>query len=230
MNRFIIADIGQNFCGNISLACDLIDSAKENGADLVKFQLYDHQALYRDHPEIPDVSLTYDQAQSLFEYGRINGIDVFFSVFDMEKVDWCEQIGVKAYKVAKRCNQNRDLLERLTQIKKPVFISLGYRERLPDEWAFDEDHPHKAENFYELDCVGKYPTPFEDIDFNTWRDGISDHSIGIEAAKVILARSKIVEKHFAIDHKTGVDAPWSMTPGELRHIKDFASKVTYYRP
>jgi sialic acid synthase SpsE len=36
----IIAEIGQNFNGDINLAIQLILKAKESGADVAKFQLY----------------------------------------------------------------------------------------------------------------------------------------------------------------------------------------------
>ena len=87
----IIAEVGQNHCGDIELAKDLIELAKLGGADLVKFQLYDHKVLYKDHPEIPQVDLTFNQAQLFFDYGKEVGIEVFFSVFDVERVEWCEK-------------------------------------------------------------------------------------------------------------------------------------------
>ena len=37
----IIAEIGQNFNGDIDLALKMIESVRENGADIAKFQLYD---------------------------------------------------------------------------------------------------------------------------------------------------------------------------------------------
>ena len=42
----IIAEIGQNHNGDMGLARELICAAKENGADAVKFQVYDARALF----------------------------------------------------------------------------------------------------------------------------------------------------------------------------------------
>ena len=39
-HSFLVAEIGWNFLGNISLAKRLILSAKRNGADAVKFQIW----------------------------------------------------------------------------------------------------------------------------------------------------------------------------------------------
>lgn len=201
----IIAECGQNFCGNMELAKKLISLAKENGADLVKFQLYDHNILYKDHPEIPDVALSFDEANMLFDYGEEVGIEVFFSVFDVERVKWCEEIGVKRYKVAYSQSYNIDLLRAIRAANKPILIS--------------SDGYQLGQTLY---CVPQYPVKLSelhlgDVDFN--KLGFSDHTIGLDAAKIALARgAQIIEKHFAIDHQTGVDAQWSMTPEELKEL------------
>ena len=42
----IIAEIGQNHNGDIVLAKELISAAKDNGADIAKFQVYDAKSLF----------------------------------------------------------------------------------------------------------------------------------------------------------------------------------------
>jgi sialic acid synthase SpsE len=42
----IIAEIGQNHNGDMELAKELIYAAKENGADVAKFQLYDVDSIF----------------------------------------------------------------------------------------------------------------------------------------------------------------------------------------
>lgn len=211
----LIAEIGQNHCGDMKLAQRLISAAKENGADLVKFQLYNHKILYKDHPEIPDVELSFDQAQMLFNYGKEVGIEVFFSVFDVERVGWCEKIGVKRYKIAS--NKTREVVGAVRDTRKPVIIS--FNNTMPD----GAKKEHKF-----LFCISEYPATIKHLelikfgDGNYSFDGFSDHTIGLDAAKMALARgATIIEKHFAIDHKTGVDAEWSMTPDELKELRRF---------
>jgi len=214
----IVAEIGQNHCGDMDLAKKLIRLAKENGADLVKFQLYDSLKLYGEYQE---TELTREQAFDLFNFGQETGIEVFFSVFDVERVRWCEEMGVKRYKVANR-DIDDSLKREIRLTKKPVIVSIGILRTVPQyDWA------NRASFLY---CVPKYPTElgelhFKQINFSVY-SGFSDHTVGLDAARVALARgARIIEKHFAIDHNTGVDAPWSMTPDELKELRRWADVV-----
>ena len=209
----IICEVGQNHCGDIDLAKKLIILAKENGADLVKFQLYDSKSLYDDRQES---ELTKDQAFELFDYGKKVGVEVFFSVFDAERVKWCEEIGVKRYKIATCRNHYQEVIKSVVATDKEFFISGTSSNR--GVVPFDS----KAIHLY---CIANYPAEIKHFRFNQHGfpnefRGLSDHSIGLDVAKIALARgAKIIEKHFAIDHKTGVDAEWSMIPSELRELK-----------
>ena len=93
----LIAEVGQNYMGDMSLAKDLIGLARENGADMVKFQLYDSLSLYGERQK---TELTQDQAFKLFEYGQSLNMPVFFYVFDMEMVKWCREMVLSEIKIA----------------------------------------------------------------------------------------------------------------------------------
>lgn len=217
----IIAEIGQNHMGDMALAKQLIVLAKQCGADLAKLQLYDTDSIYpADSPvrqQAKEAELSFYQALMLFEYGARVGIEVFFSVFDVERVKWCEEIGVKRYKIA--CTmRDKSTMEAVAATMKPVIMSanfqLGYG-------GGDHCGSSKAMVDY-LYCVPSYPTPLDKLtaDFSDDYDGFSDHTIGLDTAKIVLARgAEIIEKHFAVDHLTGVDALWSMTPDELVELK-----------
>jgi len=202
----LIAEIGQNFLGDIKLAKWLIQLAQANGADLAKFQLYDSKKLYGEYQ---DTELTKGQALELFNYGKEVGIEVFFSVFDTERVKWCEEIGVARYKVA-YWMRDKKTLDAILNTGRPVIAS-GDLDYMPDCWNL-------------LYCVSEYPAKtvdFRSIDFDIF-SGFSDHTIGLDTAKIAIARgARIIEKHLAINHQDGVDAEWSMTPGELRGLRRF---------
>lgn len=203
----IICEVGQNHCGDMSLSILLIREAKENGGDLCKFQLYNHNKLYHDS-NIPNCELSFDQAKMLFDYGKEIGIEVFFSVFDTEKVEWCEKIGVKRYKIAYSQKDNVELIRAVQDTGKQLIVSSDLL----------------AENTLRLYCVPEYPASvsFKNIDYPFDYHGFSDHTIGLTAAKIALARgANIIEKHFCYNHQTGIDAPWSMTSSELKELKEW---------
>jgi len=204
----IISEIGQNFLGSMDLARTLIQLSKKGGADLAKFQLYDQDKLYKD--DTPNVELSFKNAKMLFDYGKEIGMEVFFSVFNVEKVKWCEEIGVKRYKIASRM-RDIDVLREVEHTSKPTIISV-------------DPNLSSARNFdgIQLFCLSEYPASvsLKYIDFPYGWQGFSDHTIGLDCAKIALARgAEIIEKHFCINHSTGVDAEWSMDYDELVELK-----------
>lgn len=214
----IIAEISQNF-SNLGEAKELVRLAKENGADLAKAQLYDSKKLYGEYQE---TEVSYEDARDLFSYGKSIGIEVFFSVFDIEKVRWCEDIGVKRYKIATCRNHFQEVIRGVVSTGKEFLISgtSSNRGEVPSD--------SKAIHLY---CIANYPAEPRHFRFNQYVfpdefQGLSDHSIGLDVAKMALSRgAKIIEKHFALDHKSSVDAEWSMTPSELRELKRFEGIV-----
>ncbi len=218
----IVAEIGQNHMGSMELARQLIDSAQTNGADLVKFQLYDSQKLYGEYQY---TELKKDQAFSLFDYGKTNGIKVFFSVFDTDRVKWCIEMGCKYYKIAHSQRTNHDVINAIPR-GAIMFIST-------DSVEFEGIIQPQDKIFY---CIPRYPAEFKSINWDfpglvlfagkRCFEGFSDHTIGLDAARVALTKGvEIIEKHFAIDHNTGVDAEWSMTPSELKELKRFEMAI-----
>jgi sialic acid synthase SpsE len=206
----IISEIGQNFCGDIKLAKEMIKLSKDNGATLAKFQLYDSVELYGKKQ---NTELSKSQAKELFEYGKNIHIPVFFSVFDVERIKWCEEFGVRFLKIAFSQKDNKGIWNAIPSHME-VFVSCN--------------SPHY--DYTTLYCVPKYPAKLSDVHFNmvNFKEycGFSDHTIGLTASKVALSRGAFwIEKHFCIDHQTGVDAKWSMTPDELRELVEWDNEV-----
>jgi len=227
----IIAEIGQNHNGDMKLARDLIIAAKKNGADAVKFQVYDAATLFpRDENPWYDYNLSTELSQKkLSEIAKFcDDLEIEFlaSVFDVERVEWLEELGVRRYKVASRSIQDTPLIERLVKTQKPLLVSLGMWK----EKTFPTIEASSRIDY--LYCVSKYPTPLSDlklgqVDFSIY-SGFSDHTIGITSAIVALARgAKIIEKHFTLDKNMyGPDHNCSMTPNELKKLCHHRDEIT----
>lgn len=224
----LCAEIGTHHMGDMRLGRRMIDLARENGADMVKFQLFDTEKL--THWPTPDIKaeakrceLTFEQALVLFKYGENTGIEVFFSVFDPEKVDWCEKIGVKTYKIAANMH-DIDVCKAVDATGKPLIISRAM--------IAVDDRPNRPVDLSILWCPPGYPQkPSKMPYFGQYGNvGYSDHTIGIDAAKIAIARGAyMIEKHFALDHQTGMDARWSMTPAQLKELRRWTDLVQSYR-
>jgi len=217
----IIAECGQNHMGDMELAEDLIDAARDNGADLVKFQLYDSVKLYGEKQK---QELTMEQAGKLMNYGNEIGIEVFFSVFDTERVKWCEQLGVHRYKVAYSCRRDNVLLDAIAKTGQPCIISTSVHMN-----HYDLCGDIKQTKW--LYCIPKYPTIFADIGLKNVSfdhiNGFSDHTVGIEASMVALSRgAQIIEKHFRLEcNPSSPDYLHSITPSELKRLALFEKAV-----
>jgi N-acetylneuraminate synthase/N,N'-diacetyllegionaminate synthase len=222
----IIAEIGQNHNGDMQLARRLIAEARAAGATVAKFQVYDARALF------PKEGNEWFHYNCKTELGRGDvellarecdreGIEFMASVFDVERVAWLEDVSVRRYKIASRSIANRDLIEAVASTGKPMLVSLGMWNgpHFPKITA-----PGGVSYLY---CISKYPTEMSDlhfaqVDFDRYA-GFSDHTVGIDAAMIALARgARIIEKHFTLDKTTyGPDHSGSMAPLELRALTRF---------
>jgi len=226
----IIAEIGQNHNGDMDLALKMIRQAKASGADVVKFQIYDARALFPQEGNEwfeynCQTELSRDQLERLAEECDRVGIEFLASVFDVERVGWTEDVGVKRYKIASRSIHDRELVQAIADTGKPVIASLGM-------WDGVEFPVIQTRGpVYYLYCVAKYPAePAElklgSVDFGKY-SGFSDHSVGITAALVAFSRgARIVEKHFTLDRSLyGPDHVCSMTPEELVRLRGLRDEI-----
>lgn len=226
----IIAEIGQNHNGDMRLAAELIRSAKENGADVAKFQLFDVEKVfpkknYEWYEYNCKTQLSRGNVLWLAEECKKVDIEFMASVFDVERVAWLEEAGVRRYKIASRSIHDSTLIAAIIKTGKPIIVSLGCWQQK----EFPNIESCAGVSF--LYCIANYPAALEDlklnqVDFQRYA-GFSDHSVGLTAAFVALVKgAQIIEKHFTLDkHMYGPDHLCSMTPEELRQLHTFRLEV-----
>jgi len=232
----IIAEIGQNHNGNMSIAEELIYSVSEVGADVAKFQLFEMsfwEKIYSKNPEIEKTWRDYHEKTCLNteNINKLNdlcnklNIEFMCSVFDEKLIETLEKIKVKRYKIASSSIYETKLIDKLASTNKDLIVSLGkWKEnKLPKI-----NTPAKVSYLY---CVSKYPTEFNDLNFSKISfdkfDGFSDHTIGLDASFIALSRgAKIIEKHVTLDKNMhGPDHEGSITPKELKKLIDFKNNL-----
>jgi len=121
---FIIAEAGHNHMGYMRHAKLLIEEAKACGADAIKFQFYDVNKIKKPwqsrYFELLLSEHTFEEAKELKEYCDKVGIEFMASAFDVERLGWLEELGVKRHKVASRSIYEKDMIEGMEKTGKPI--------------------------------------------------------------------------------------------------------------
>jgi len=227
MNKiFIIAECGHNANGNMRLNKLMIEEAKLCGADAVKFQLYDADTFKKPwqarYFELKLSELNKEELIELKEHADKVGIEFMASAFDVERVGWLEEIGVKRHKLASRSIHNTELIKAMERTKKPIIASLG--------WWNDIVAP-KIKNAQFLYCVAEYPAHILanqfPAEFGEDFQGFSDHTIGCYWAREAVKRgATIIEKHFTLSTDLpGYDQKGSVNPTELHDFVQYVRQL-----
>ena len=239
---FVIAEIGNNHNGNIDLAYQMIDKAKEIGVDCVKFQMRHINEVYRKKSLLKSgedlgteyiidllnrFELSVDQHKKLSEYCNEIGIYYMCTPWDLTSIKVLESFNVEAYKVASADLTNIPLIHSLIQTNKPLILSTGMSTL--EEITFTANYLDKNNARYALlHCNSTYPAPVQDINLNfipTLKSihktvGYSGHERGINVTLAAVALgATIVERHFTLDRlMEGPDHAASLEYDEFKSL------------
>lgn len=261
---YIIAEMSGNHNMDFDRAVKIMEAAKDAGADAIKIQTYtadtmtlncDNKYFQITQGTLWDGRTLYDLYQEAYtpwewqpklkKIADDLGIDFFSTPFDLTSVDFLENMGTPAYKIASFEITDIPLIEKVASIGKPVIISTGIATLADIELAMETCKKAGNENIILLKCCSVYPTPYENINLKTMVSmaetfdcitGLSDHTMGgtVAGASVALG-GKVVEKHLTLNRADGgVDSAFSMEPNEfkqmvsdIRIVEKALGKVTY---
>jgi len=244
---FIIAEAGVNHNGDINLAKKLIDVAEEAGADAVKFQTFNAEAVVTREAEkaayqkaatgangsqlemIKKLELAEKDFAGLYDYAQEKGIIFLSSPFDQASVDILDNLGVPAFKIPSGEITNFPLLEYIARKKKPLIFSTGMSTLGEVEEALGVLRREGVREIILLHCVSSYPAKVADMNLKVMETlryafrlpvGLSDHTLGITVPIAAIALGAcIIEKHFTLDRSLpGPDHKASLEPGELQEM------------
>jgi N,N'-diacetyllegionaminate synthase len=245
MSVFIIAEAGVNHNGNLNLAKELIDVAKEAGADAIKFQTFisekvvsryapkaEYQNIYTSSKEsqldmVKKLELSFDQFRELDKYCKAKEIEFLSTAFDSISIDFLNSLDMKRWKIPSGEITNLPYLIKIAKLHKPVFLSTGMSTMEDIKAALSILKENGAGDITVLHCTTEYPTPFKDVNLNAMNTimkmfnipvGYSDHTKGIEVSIAAVALgATIIEKHFTLDRNMeGPDHKASLEPHELK--------------
>ena len=227
---FFIAEAGINHNGSLEQALELVERAKEAGADAVKFQTFKADNLCsrrsKGYELFKNLELRKSDWAKIAEKARNSGIMFFSSTFDEESVELLNDLGVPAFKVASGDLTYLPFLKYIAKRNKPIILSTGMSTLFEIDEALNAVYSTGNKDVILLHCVSNYPTSAKDVNLMAIKTleqvfqlpvGFSDHTIGavISIAAVALG-AKIIEKHFTL-HKglPGPDHKLSLDPAEF---------------
>ncbi len=248
----IVAEIGFNHNGNVDLACKMIKSAAQSGADIVKLQTFIGSELISkkikaQDPDSPNqeiylheffqrYQLPCKDYETIFKYARELEIPVFSTPFDVGSLDMLVELGMPAIKVASCDLTHLPFLRQVGQAGLPIVLSTGMGTNEEIETALKTIRCKGNENIILLHCVSNYPSQHYEMNLACLKEmgmrfqvpiGLSDHTADNLSAIVATSLGAVmIEKHFTIDRKLpGVDQKISMEPSELAALKKATLEV-----
>lgn len=228
----IIAEAATNHNGDLVLAKEMVQAAKEAGADYIKFQSWQIKTMDQTNPAysmMKPKELSDQDHYDLIKKCQRLGIGFLTTCFDIRRVDFLAQLGLDTIKVASTDVGSLTLLKKLREKFKTVILSTGM--------SYEKEIKTAAKilqkgDYYLLHCVSLYPTPAERANLNriNWlktfspQVGYSDHTFGNDAAKIAIGLGAlVVEKHFTLKRdQQNVFSKMSALPKDIKEICDFA--------
>jgi pseudaminic acid synthase len=226
---YIVAEMSGNHGGSLEKALEIVNAAKETGANAIKLQTYtpDSITLNSENDDflIPGNSpwasskylySLYQEAQTpvewhapIFEYAKKIGITIFSSPFDLSAVHLLKSLDAPAYKLASPEITDIPLIKLMASMGKPIIVSTGMSTEEDIQLALETIRKEGNEQIIVLKCTSSYPAPPETMNLLTIPDiatrfncltGLSDHSLGTVAPVASVALgAHFIEKHFLID-------------------------------
>jgi N-acetylneuraminate synthase len=250
MPIFIIAEIGINHNGSLDIAKQLIDVAKDSGADAVKFQKRNIDLVYtkemlaslrkspwgmtqREQKEGLEFGL--EEYKEIDRYCREKGIAWFASAWDLDSQEFLHQFNLKYNKIASAMLVYEPLLRMIAEEKRHTFISTGM-SKIADLDRVIAIFREAGCPFELMHCVSTYPMTDEDANLNRIKVlrerygcnvGYSGHEVGLAVSYAAAALGiTSLERHITLDRSMyGSDQSASVEPSGFRMLVGAVRKI-----
>jgi N-acetylneuraminate synthase len=244
---YVVAELGINHNGDELLAMQLIQAAREAGANAVKFQKRTIEKVYLPEDlvrprESPFGKTNGDLKRALefgfMEYTRISEfceelhVPWFASCWDELSVDVVASFDPPALKIASACLTDDRLLKYHRKMGKPIILSTGMSSIRQIDHAVEV---LGTSDLILLHCVSTYPADKHELNLRAilfLRErykvpiGYSGHEVGIcPSVAAVTLGACMVERHITLNRAMyGSDQAASMEPlGFAKMVRDIRS-------
>ena len=253
-NTYIIAEIGPNHNGSVEMALQYIDELSDIGANAIKFQLtnsddlFSNESIFADYQKssnkfrtakdmIANLQLKPKEHLQLYNKCKEKKIDYLCTAFDLESLIFLnENMNLKYFKIASGEIFSIDMLQYMSNIKKPIIFSTGMATFDEIELSLSILNKNFKKDITLLHCISNYPTSLEDVNLNIMNNlkgtfnysvGFSDHTIdNLSSIAAVSMGAKIIEKHVTFDKNSdGPDHKASSTINEFSNLVNDIRKI-----
>ena len=232
---YIIAEAGVAHFGSEEKAYQLVDLATKAGADAVKFQVFDVDAMIAEESHewkerLLSRQLPYKSFERIQSYCLEKNITFFATAHDDPSLEFLATLDVPVYKVGSGEVGNWPYMHKVASLGKPLIFSTGMYRMEQIAEALNIVANTSNLDVALLHCITRYPTPPSEVNLGNMKKirdrfhvitGYSDHTAGfhIPLASVALGAS-IVEKHISLDFNIPNAQDWKVScgPNDLNHF------------
>ena len=256
---YIIAEMSANHGGSLENALEIVRKVAKAGADCLKIQTYTADSLtidcdndffrihgglwngYKLYDLYKDAGTPYEWHEAIKAECDKVGIDFLSTPFSNDAVDFLENLGAEAFKVASFELVDIPLIEYIASKGKPMIISCGMGTEEDIQDAICACKRTGNTQIVLLKCTSEYPANWADMHLSTIVDmkkrfgvpvGLSDHSPGSLAPVIAVTLGGcVIEKHVCLSRKIKTpDSEFSMEISEfaqmVRDVKDALSIIS----
>ena len=256
---FLIAEIGINHNGSLTVAKKLIENAKLSGFDAVKFQKRDIDLVYkkefldsfRESPwgktqrkQKEGIEFNKQQYDEIDKHCKKLKIHWFASAWDLNSLKFLDKYKLKYNKIASAMIVDSEFLKEVAKRKKYTFISTGMSKTNDISTAVRIFKKFNCK-FELMHCVSTYPMKIEDANLITIKKlkekykcnvGYSGHETGLAVSYAAFGMGiSSLERHITLNRAMyGSDQAASVEKNGLvqlvKNLRVMEKSIGTYKP